>query len=454
MRSRSALTAGTISLFWHILINACIGPGVDSDTRGCLAGGSHDDQGSMMSTDAKWQQLLREHPKGLSLPQPFYVDPAIFEAEIECFLARQWVFAGHASQIPDSGDYFVIEYLGASIIVVRDASGAINAVHNVCRHRGARLCEESSGRTSLLRCRYHGWSYRLNGDLAAWRHMPEGLAREDFGLRRCGVAVFEGTILISLDPAHAPDAEQMFRHVRGHWSRYDLAASKVAATREYLVHGNWKLGIENNLECYHCLPSHPEYSAANAFVKADEQVSAAAVDGFTRYQANWREAMSGQGTLTGRSEFLETGGQGCRAGTWPLAAGQLTASRDGQGVAPLLGTIQHYDESVTTGAIGFLSYLAVMCDYALMVVYLPQSVDTTKVVMRWLVRAEAQEGRDYQVPDLVWLWDETTKQDKGLIELNAAGVGSRGYQPGPYSRLETIAQDFIERYSRLMAGAE
>ena len=407
-----------------------------------------------MNDNSPWRQLLRDDLKGQSLPQPCYVDPLIYEAEIDRFLLRHWVMVGHASLIPAGGDYFTTELLGASIIVVRDASGAINAVHNVCRHRGARLCEDNRGRSALLRCRYHGWSYRLNGELAAWRHMPEGLRKEDFGLRRCGVAVFEGAILVSLDPARAPDPEQMLRHVRGHWARYDLAHCKVAATREYLIHGNWKLGIENNLECYHCLPSHPEYSAANAFVKSDEQISSAAVEGFTAYQTAWREAMAQQGTMTGRSEFLETAGQGCRAGTWPLAAGQLTATRDGQGVAPLLGNIQRYDESVTTGAFGFLSYMAAMCDYGLMVSYLPQTVDTTRVVMRWLVRSDAEESRDYQVPELIWLWDETTKQDKSLIELNALGVASRGYSPGPYSQLENVTADFIERYLRLMAADE
>jgi Rieske 2Fe-2S family protein len=91
-----------------------------------------------------------------------------------------------------------------------------------------------------------------------------------------------------------------------------------------------------------------------------------------------------------------------------------------------------------------------MCDYAVAVTYLPQDVGVTKVVMRWLVRSDAIEGRDYDVSNLCWLWDETTKQDKSIIELNAAGVASRGYAPGPYSRLEGMTADFIDRYLSLM----
>jgi Rieske 2Fe-2S family protein len=234
-------------------------------------------------------------------------------------------------------------------------------------------------------------------------------------------------------------------------SRFELAKTRTAAIRHYRIQGNWKLGIENNLECYHCLPSHPEYTTTNAFVRADEQTSESVVESFAAYRQSWEGRMRAAGTLTGRSQMITTDGQPCRAGTWPLAPGKLTGSRDGQGVAPLLGRVGAYDESVTTGCIGFLSYVGAMCDHIIQVTYLPQTVDVTVVVMRWLVKADAVEGRDYDVDNLCWLWDETTRQDKSLIELNAAGVGSRGYVPGPYSKLESMTQDFVDRYLKLMS---
>jgi phenylpropionate dioxygenase-like ring-hydroxylating dioxygenase large terminal subunit len=243
----------------------------------------------------------------------------------------------------------------------------------------------------------------------------------------------------------------MLEHVEPYWARYTLEDCKVAATREYRLQANWKLGIENNLECYHCLACHPEYTAANAFVRADEQVSVSAVEDFAAYQRSWQECMRAAGTPAGRSAFIATNGQACRAGTVPLSPGHLTGSRDGHGVAPLLGKIPGYDESVTTGCVGFLSYLGAMCDYVITATYLPQTVDVTVVILRWLVRADAVEGKDYDVTNLCWLWDETTRQDKSIIELNAAGVRSRGYVPGPYSKLEGVTADFIERYLDLMA---
>jgi phenylpropionate dioxygenase-like ring-hydroxylating dioxygenase large terminal subunit len=397
------------------------------------------------------QRLIREHRSGYSLAQPFYANPELFEIEVERFLGSHWLLVGHASEIPEHGDYFVVEAFGASVIVVRRADGGISALHNVCRHRGAKICEEARGRTSLFRCRYHGWSYRLDGGLAAWRHMPDELNKSDFALRPCGAATFEGLIFISLDRANAPDPDSMVKPVRPYWARYDLGNCKVAATREYRLQANWKLGVENNLECYHCLACHPEYTANNAFVRADEKVSDPVVAAFSTYQQAWLEQMRKNGTTVGRSEFVAASGQACRAGTVPLAPGRLTGSRDGKGVAPLLGSIAAYDESVTTGCFGFLSYLGAMCDYAIVATYVPQTVDATVVVLKWLVRADAVAGKDYDRAELCWLWDQTTQQDKSIIELNAAGVRSRGYVPGPYSKLEGMTRDFLERYLELMA---
>ena len=396
------------------------------------------------------QTLVGRHRRGFTLEQAFYRSPAIFEAELDQFLAAHWIAVGHVSELPQRGDFFVFEGLNASVIVARGADGAIHAMHNVCRHRGAKVCEEARGRTSLFTCRYHGWSYRTNGELAAWRQVPEGLEKSDYGLRRCGVAIFQGIILISLDPDAAPDRSAMLGHTESRWARFDLARCKVAVTQTYLLDANWKLAIENNLECYHCLTNHPQYTAANAFVKADEKVSDGDVTRFAEYHTRWKAGLEGTIPL-GASELIETQGQVCRAGTWPLAPGQLTGSADGKPLAPLLGTVAEYDESVTTGCIGFLSYIAAMCDYALLATYIPQSADSTLAVMKWLVHEDAREGVDYDAQKLRWLWDETTKQDKSIIELNAAGVASRGYVPGPYSKLEGMTADFIERYLALMA---
>lgn len=398
------------------------------------------------------QSLVRSQRPGFSLDQAFYVSEDILELEIDRFLGRQWIAVGHVSEIPRRGDYFVFEAMNASIIVTRGANDSVHALHNVCRHRGAKICESPRGHASLLTCRYHGWSYRMNGELAHWRQSPPGLEPAQFSLRACAVSIAHGIIFISLDPDRAPAPEALWNHTCTLWSRFDLASCKVAATATYCIRANWKLGVENNLECFHCLPCHPEYTAANAFVRADENVSAKVVNDFQRYREQWAAQREAQG-VPDRAALVEVAGQITRAHVSPLAPGWLTGSADGKGIAPLLGIIKGYDESVTTGCFGFLTYLAAMCDYALLVTYVPRTARSTDVTLRWLVRADAREGVDYDPARLRWLWEQTTLQDKDIIELNARGVATRGYAPGPYSMLESMSADFVARYLKLMVVA-
>jgi phenylpropionate dioxygenase-like ring-hydroxylating dioxygenase large terminal subunit len=397
------------------------------------------------------ETLVQGQRPGFGLAQDFYRSAEVYQAELGRFLWRHWIAVGHVSEIPKRGDFFVFDGLDSSVIVLRTADGSIQALHNVCRHRGARLCGVSEGHLSLITCRYHGWTYRLNGELATWRHMPDGLDKGDYALRRCAVNVYEGIILISLDPAGAPDPAVMLRHVGPYWSRFELANCKVVSKRTWRLAANWKLAVENGLECYHCLACHPEYTAANAFVKSDEKVPENDVSQFSAYQAAWTAGLEGRIPL-GKSEVIETGGQPVRAGTFPLAPGRLTGSQDGRPLAPLLGKVAAFDESVTTGCIGFTSYAVAMCDHALLITFVPQAADATLVVMKWLIREDARAGVDYDEARLRWLWENTTEQDKDLIELNAAGVATRGYVPGPYSTLESMAEDFVCRYLKLMAA--
>lgn len=404
----------------------------------------------MIHNGSALSSALSQYRAGYSLPQAFYVDPTIFDVERDHFINRHWLLAAHVSEVASHGDYIVVELAGSSIIVTRNRDGQINAMHNVCRHRGARICTEAKGSAKQLVCRYHAWSYRLDGALQAWRHMPEGLDKADFGLSKCGVAVFQGFIFISLDPDAAPDFEALTAHLEPHWKRYRLGDCRVAHTETYVVDANWKLGVENNLECYHCLPSHPEYSSVSGFVKADERISAAAIAAYESHKAKIERVLAGFGAPYERSDVCAISGQISRAGVLPLSEGIATASANGVPVAPLLGDVAGYDETTTTGAFGFHSYLFAANDYALAVTYIPRSVDRTDVVARWLVHGDAVEGQDYDLAALRWLWDETTKQDKALIELNARGVETNGYRPGPYASLESGTADFVEHYISLM----
>jgi Rieske 2Fe-2S family protein len=398
-------------------------------------------------------RLLEAHRPGFTLPRELYLDEGVFQAEINAFLVRHWVNVGHVSSIPNEGDYYLLELFGYDLIVVRTApdDASIRVLHNVCRHRGSRVCLTSRGNARRFICPYHAWSYRLDGTLASWRHMPEGLDKKDYGLAACGVSLFEGFIFAALEPEDAPDFAEMTAHVAAHWDRYDLAGCRVIDRQTYAISANWKLAVENTLECYHCLMRHPEYSGLHAFVRADEQVSAGAVCDFREYHEQWRQRMQASSVPVGVTDFRTIGGQLCRAGTWPMREGIRTGSRNGKPVGPLLGNIEDYDESVTSGCFGFLSYLVAYCDYAAAITYVPVGASETKVEFSWLIRNDA---KDVDSAEVRWMWDVTTRQDKELIELNAQGVRSKGYEPGPYSNLEQIGADFLARYVDLMRRAK
>jgi glycine betaine catabolism A len=94
-----------------------------------------------------------------TLPARYYTDAEVFRREMESFFCRMWVCAGRSEQIPNPGDFFVREVAGESIIVTRDAGGAIRAFYNVCRHRGTRVCREAEGKfAGRIQCPYHGWT--------------------------------------------------------------------------------------------------------------------------------------------------------------------------------------------------------------------------------------------------------------------------------------------------------
>ena len=119
------------------------------------------------------RSLIDAQADRTALEQAFYSDYEIYQRDIEEIFLQSWLYAGHMSEIPKVGDWFLFELAGESIIIVRAADNKVNALVNVCRHRGSRICLEDSGCSKRLVCRYHGWSYDLEGDLQTAAHMDD-----------------------------------------------------------------------------------------------------------------------------------------------------------------------------------------------------------------------------------------------------------------------------------------
>ena len=103
---------------------------------------------------------------GLSLPGWIYRDADFLEAEREAVFAGSWQIVCHVSDIPEAGDYHTLDFMGDSLVVVRDKAGDVRGFHNVCRHRAARLLDGPAGRCKgTIVCPYHAWSYGYDGRL-------------------------------------------------------------------------------------------------------------------------------------------------------------------------------------------------------------------------------------------------------------------------------------------------
>jgi len=411
----------------------------------------------MTLTDAEIDGLIAAHRPGWSLAQPFYNSPQVFERDLERIIFKQWLFIDHASRIPRPGDYFLFEIAGESLIISRGREGEVHALFNVCRHRGSRVCLEPAGSAKAFVCPYHAWSYGLDGRLLGAPAMADDFNRSEFGLRRAHVRLVEDLIFICLADS-PPDMEKGFRSWQRFMAPHGLKEAKIAHRLAWRLKANWKLVIENFRECYHCGPAHPEYTAVMAHALPDSTGSAAQAKEFNVMRETWVAQAKAMGSLVDRSPEdgkdpgttwkPEDPHAAYSCGRLPIRPGFLSQSRDGRLVAPCMGEFKESDGGLTAGRLDPVNFFMASCDHAVVPRFTPIGAELTDVEIIWFIRADAVEGADYQIDDLAWLWKVPTEQDNKIVEDNQAGVNSRAYRPGPYSRVEDGCRRFTLEYLR------
>ena len=388
-------------------------------------------------------ELISKQKQGYALDQEFYQDPEIYERDIERIFLKAWLYAGHQSEIPDKGDYFLYRMAGEEVIVLRGNDNEIHTLLNVCRHRGSRVCLQGSGNAKRLTCPYHGWTYALDGSLIAAAHMDEGFDKSGFGLKHVHHRVFQGLIFINF--ADQPTSFDVIEQDLGAYLRpYRLDQAKVARRQSYPVKSNWKLAVENYKECYHCGPAHPEYSKAHSLALPQERWEAEMEALMKKMPAcGLKSEMMNKSYVTG-DEF----GADRAYEHYPLLRGAVTGSQDGKPVAPLLGDISDYDGGAHDFKIGPVLYGLAYCDHVVLYRFTPTSLTESDCDITWLVNGSAVEGKDYELDRLTWLWDVTTIADKTIIENNQKGVNSRFFEPGPFSTFEGATERWVDWYLR------
>jgi Rieske 2Fe-2S family protein len=384
--------------------------------------------------------ILRAQPPAHSLHQALYNSQAAFDRDMERLFRRHWLLAGHVSMAAAPGDYFLHAFAGESFVILRGNDGTLRAFANVCRHRGSRICAEPQGHAKVLVCPYHAWAYNLDGTLRSARHMPKDFDKSRHGLKPISLEVIQGLVFVSLaeEPLSLAAARQA---IDGAHEPYGWANAKVAHRETYEIAANWKLAVENYLECYHCTPSHPEYSRLHALEKPLDEIA-------TLNQA--MEARSGMLGLAIPSADHRVGSRTGEASVftfrYALYDGVKTGGPDGKPVAPLMGRFTDYDGGVTSTHVAPSSFFIAYPDHGVIYRFVPLTASTCAMELIWLVRGDAREGVDYDREQLTWLWRVTSEADKRITEANQQGVNSSFYEPGPYAPVEPNAIHWVAWY--------
>lgn len=351
-----------------------------------------------------------EHPTHFtSLPREYYLSDEILEREHERIFRKQWLYVAHGSELPSTGDYIVREVLGESVVLVRDENLGVNGFINICRHRGSRICDEAKGHVTRFVCPYHQWNYRLDGSLRNAPSIPDGeyVDYAGLGLHRVHVDVWQGLIFISFAPEAPASIAARLDESNTRMERLEPERLKVAHTITYEVEANWKIALENFQECYHCVGAHRELLSVidNSDLYGDSADMPAEVAG---------------------------GNIGLRPGFKSFTLGGEYVS------AKLLGEFGRGVEPKEGFGAGFMvlpafSGATFSPDHGTTLQMRPVSPERTDFIFQWFVHEDAVEGRDYEVDQVIALWDITNRQDGELCKRVQQGMSSRYHEPGPNS---------------------
>ncbi len=198
--------------------------------------------------------------RSTTIPSAWYTDPRFHVVDRDAVFAATWQGIGHVCMVPNPGDYFLATVADNPVIVLRDGDGALRAFYNVCRHRGGPLAVEPTGCVKALTCKYHGWTYLLDGSL---RGVPqfdrtELFDKRDFGLVPIHLDTWEDFLFVHLADRPTPPLAEVFAGIAERIYPNRLTTKRMVRRLEYQVPANWKIYVDNFLEGYHIPHVHPE----------------------------------------------------------------------------------------------------------------------------------------------------------------------------------------------------
>lgn len=224
-------------------------------------------------------------PAMLNLDARYYVEPALYERERQAVFARSWQMLGPAAQLAEAGDYLAVEIAGWKVFVIRGRDGELRAFHNVCRHRGARLLPEGTGRCQTLRCPYHLWLYDEQGNLRKAPYFGEdpGFRLEDYPLQPVSLRIWRGLLFVAIDPAEG--LEVQLGALIGEMADVPMETYTATHVERFRFSSNWKIYTDNFVEGYHIPGIHPGFIKVIDF----DRFETIACDGMVRMSAPQRD---------------------------------------------------------------------------------------------------------------------------------------------------------------------
>jgi Rieske 2Fe-2S family protein len=354
----------------------------------------------------------------MTLPQRYYTDSDVYRREMDRLFFGRWMCVGREEQAAAAGDYFLVEFEGESVIVVRDASGALRAHYNVCRHRGTRMCTEHAGNFAggRIRCPYHAWTYGLDGSLLGAPHMGDAFDRREYPLKSVAVDTWQGFVFLNFSTSPNSLAEQLAPLTQA-FAPWRLAELKMHHRIVYDVRANWKLIVLNYNECLHCPPVHPALNKLTDYLGADNVPPSPHYIGGSMGFKPGMETMTFDGVR--RRDYLP--------GLGPAERAQVAY----YAVYPNL-------------------LLAPHPDFLLTHLLWPKGPDRTEIVCEFHFHPAEVAKPDFVCEDAVELWDLTNREDWRVSELSQKGIASRAYEPGPYSHREEL----LWAFDRMVEGAQ
>lgn len=388
--------------------------------------------------------LMRRAP-GHSLPRALYSDPDMFQVDMETIWYRDWLLVGAGSEIPKAGNTMTVQIGDHSVIVARGGDGRVRAFHNVCRHRGSRLCKPGKASNPKLVCPYHQWTYELDGRLLWARDMGPDFDAAQHGLKPVHCREASGIVFISL-AEDAPAFDALAEAAETYTGPHRLDQCKLAHETTIIEQANWKLVMENNRECYHCSGSHPSLCVSfddNPNIAGD---GSGAND--PAIEAHLRKCEAAG--LPSRFRIAPT--EQWRFVRVPLLGKAVSYTMDGgPSCERLVGDVPIRD----AGSLLFFHYPNswnhFLGDVVMLFSMIPVGPQETAVTTKWFVHKDAVEGTDYDIERLTTVWVQTNAEDRAVVEENQKGINSPAYQPGPYSPVqESGVRQFVDWYADAM----